>query len=131
MAKRLDISLSTLAHMERKLAQVEAERAQCRGATEIARLLAALQSPNEHIRAEAVRRVCPCHVPWGVFFQVRKAAQRLQRAPSPLVRASARHVEEDARELAALEALRERLTERAERYPPERRHVASGKRAHT
>jgi hypothetical protein len=113
MAKRHPVSPSTLVHMERKLARVEAARAQPPAATEVASLLEAMRSPDEAVRAEAVRRVCPCHVPWEVFFQVRKAAQRLQRDPSPLVRANARHVEEDAREVAALEALRERLTERA------------------
>ena len=62
-------------------------------------------------------------------FQVRKAAHRLQRDPSPLVRASARHVEEDARELTALDALREQLLERAEQSPPWLRHVARGEEA--
>jgi hypothetical protein len=114
MAKRTPVSPSTLEYVERKLTRVEAARAQPPDATELAGLLEAMRSPDERVRAEAVRRICPCHVPWEVFFQVRKAAQRLQRDPSPLVRASARHVEEDARELAALEALRERLTERAD-----------------
>ena len=44
-------------------------------------------------------------VSWEVFSEVRSAAKRLQHDPSPLVRAQAQHVEEDARELAALEAL--------------------------
>jgi len=114
MAKRHPVSPSTLSYMERKLARVEAARAHLPDATELAGLREAMRAPDERVRSEAVRRVCPCHVPWEVFFQVRKAAQRLQRDPSPLVRASARHVEEDAREVAALEALRERLTERAD-----------------
>jgi hypothetical protein len=41
----------------------------------------------------------------------RKAAKPLQKDPSALVRANARHIEEDAREVASLEALSERLQE--------------------
>jgi hypothetical protein len=74
-------------------------------------MLVEMQSPDERIRAQAVRQICPCRLPWDTFYQVRKAAQRLQHDPSPLVRANALHVEEDAREIAALEALRERMVE--------------------
>jgi hypothetical protein len=105
------VSRSTLAYMRRKLACVDQKRSHALGA-DVARLLADMQSPDGHVRARAVREVCPCRLPWEVFGQVRTAARRLQRDPSPLVRANAQHVEEDARELASLEALREWLAER-------------------
>jgi hypothetical protein len=98
--------------MERKLAGVERRRASPPSAAAIARILTEMQSPDEQTRAHAVEQLCPCRVPWDVFRQVRKAAQRLRKDPSPVVRANARHVEEDARELEALEALRERIVER-------------------
>jgi hypothetical protein len=101
--------------MERKLACVAQRRSHLASAADIEGLLAEMQSPDEHTRAEAVRQVCPCRMSWEVFGQLRKAVQRLQHDPSPHVRAQALHVEEDARELEALEALRERLAECEER----------------
>ena len=50
-------------------------------------------------------------MPWEVFDRLRKAAKPLQKDPSPLVRADALHIEEDAREVASLESLSERLQE--------------------
>jgi hypothetical protein len=111
MAKRLQVSASTRAYMERKLSTVEGRRAHAPDATEVARLLTEMRSPDERVRAQAVRQVCPCRLPWNLFAQLRPAAKRLQYDPSPLVRANALHVEEDARELAALEALQEWVTE--------------------
>ena len=115
MTKRSRVAPSTRAYMERKLACVEQKRSHSAGVADIGRLLAEMQSPDEGTRAQAVRQVCPCRLPWEVFGQLRKAAQRLQHDPSPLVRAQALHVEEDAREIEALEALRERLAESDER----------------
>jgi hypothetical protein len=97
--------------MERKLACVERKRSRSPGAAEIARMLAEMRSSDDEVRAQAVRRACPCQLPWDVFRHVRKAAQRLQRDPSPLVRANALHVAEDAREIEMPEALREWLIE--------------------
>ena len=114
MAHRLRTSPSTRAYMQRKLACIEAKRSRSPCAADIERLLAAMRSPDEQIRAWAVREVCPCRLPWDAFHQVRQAAKRLQRDPSPLVRANALHVEEDAREIAAMEALREWNTEHEE-----------------
>jgi hypothetical protein len=101
--------------MERKLACVEQKRSHSSSAVDSARILAEMQSPDEYTRAQAVRQVCPCRMPWDIFRQMRKAAQRLQHDPSPVVRANAHHVEEDTREIEALEALRERLAEHEER----------------
>jgi hypothetical protein len=114
MTTRLLVAPSTRAYMERKLACMEHKRSPAVSSADIARLLAEMQSPDEGTRAQAVRQVCPCRLPWEAFGQLRKAAQRLQHDPSPLVRAQALHIEEDARELEALEALRERLAENDE-----------------
>ena len=98
--------------MEAKLACVEQKRSRAPKAKAIARLRAGMQSPDEQIRARAVRQVCPCRLPWEVFSEVRAEAKRLQHDPSPLVRAQAQHVQEDARELTALEALQNWTEER-------------------
>jgi hypothetical protein len=105
---------SRLEYMARKLAEVEAERACAVGAGDVARLLEELRSPDEQVRARAVREVCPCRMPWEVFERLRKPVQRLRRDPSPAVRKLALHVEEDARMVAALEALRERAEDFSE-----------------
>lgn len=113
-ATRPRISPSTQASMGRKLAWVEQQRAHAPGTDAIARLLHEMQSSDEQARARAVRQVCPRRLPWEVFYQVRSATQRLQHDPNPLVRANARHVEEDAWELAALEALHDWTAEHDE-----------------
>jgi hypothetical protein len=121
MAKRQQVvSPSTVAYLERKLACVEKRRSRATNTLEFGHVLAQMRSSNEMDRANAVRQVCPCHVPWDVYLAVRKVASRLKQDPSPLVRANAWHVEEDARELAALEALQEQLAER-DRAQPRRR----------
>lgn len=65
MAKRLSIPRSQRVYMERKLARVERSRSYPPIAADLARLLAEMQAPDEHVRAEAVRQVCPCHVALG------------------------------------------------------------------
>jgi hypothetical protein len=105
VAARERVSRSTRLYAQRKLACVEQKRFDAPSADDIARLLAEMRSPDEQVRAKAVRQVCPCRLPWEAFAAVRAEAKRLQHDPSPLVRAQAQHVEEDARELAALEAL--------------------------
>jgi hypothetical protein len=50
-------------------------------------------------------------MPWEVFDRLRQAAKPLQKDASPLVRANAHHIEEDAREVASLESIAERLQE--------------------
>jgi HEAT repeat protein len=112
---------SRLEYMARKLAEVEAERACAVGAGDVACLLEELRSPDEQVRARAVRAVCPCRMPWEVFEQLRKPVQRLRRDPSPAVRRLALHAEEDARMVAALEALRERAEDFSENERARRR----------
>jgi hypothetical protein len=114
MAKKQLVSPSQMEYMERHLAEVERRRSQPIGEGDIERILAGMQSQDEVTRAHAVRQICPCRMPWEVFDRLRKAAKPLQKDPSPLVRANALHIEEDAREVASLEALSERLQEREE-----------------
>lgn len=106
------LSPSNRAHVEQFLGKVAVERAQ---ATEeewdVERLLAEMQSPDPVVRAKAVRQICPCRMPWGVFHRLRKAAKRLQHDPDPEVRANALHIEEDARMVASMEGEIERLHE--------------------
>jgi hypothetical protein len=111
MAKKLLVSPSQKEYLERHLAEVERRRSQAIGEAEVERLLAEMQSADEVTRANAVRQICPCRMPWEVFDRLRKAAKPLQKDPSPLVRANALHVEEDAREVASLESLSEQLAE--------------------
>jgi hypothetical protein len=101
-------------YAKQKLSCVEQKRSHAPTAAEIGRLPTEMQSPDEHVRAKAVRQVCPCRLPWEVFTEIRPEAKCLRHDPSPLVRAQARHVEEDARELAALEALQNWTEERDE-----------------
>jgi hypothetical protein len=108
---RRHISPSQLAYAENLLAHVQERRGRPLAEANVARILAEMESPDEVVRAQAVRQVCPCRVSWDAFDRLRKAAQQLQRDPSPVVRANARHVEEDAREVLALEALWERVQE--------------------
>jgi hypothetical protein len=114
MARKQMVSPSGRDYMERHLANVEQRRSKPVGEADIERILADMQSDDEVTRAKAVRQVCPCRMSWEVFDRLRKAAKPLQKDPSPLVRANALHIEEDAREVASLEAIRERLQEREE-----------------
>ena len=68
-------------------------------APDLERLKAELQSPDEAIRARPVRALCPCHAGWMPFEQHLKMVAELQKDPSPIVRAAALHVFEDAAEI--------------------------------
>ncbi len=111
MPKAVRPSASQIDYMHRKLAQVAADRANPPTDDEIAQILLDLDSPTADVRAAALRRICPCHLTWELFAPLRKAAKKLQQDPDPEVRALALHVEEDAEQIAALEALRELLEE--------------------
>jgi hypothetical protein len=97
--------------MERLLPRIEQRRARGFSEADVERLLAEMESPDERARARAVREICPCRMPWEVFDRLRQAAKRLQRDPSPIVRAEARHIELDAREVAGAEGFAERYQE--------------------
>ena len=66
---------------------------------DLERTLAGLGSADETTRAKAARELCPCRTDWEVFEQTLGTLQRLTKDPSPLVRANALHVFEDAFEL--------------------------------
>src|SRR5205823_11590985 len=110
---------SQIEHMEGMLANVERRRARPFSEADVQHLLADMGSPDEMTRMRAVRDVCPCRMPWEVFDRLRRAAKPLQKDPSPLVRANARHIEQDAREVASMESL-------SERYRSEERRVGTG-----
>jgi hypothetical protein len=124
MAKKQLVSPSQKEHMVRLLDHVERRRADPPGEAEIARILTDMRSDDEATRANAVRQICPCRMPWENFDRLRKAARPLRNDPSPLVRANALHIEQDAREVASMEALQERLQEweEAEVAAPPKRH---------
>lgn len=62
-------------------------------------LLVDLQSPDEAVRAKAVRSLCPCRAGWQLFEQHMGIVARLKKDPNPAVRSHALHVFEDAGEM--------------------------------
>ncbi len=63
---------------------------------DLERVLAGLHSPDEAIRAQAVRSLCPCRAGYAIYECYAGEVKRLQKDPSELVRKAALHVEEDA-----------------------------------
>lgn len=78
---------------ERKSAKVPAEK------IDLERALANLRAADEAARAQAARELCPCRTGWNVFEQNLDTLRGMTKDPSPLVRANALHVFEDAFEL--------------------------------
>lgn len=72
----------------------------------IERRLPDLQSPDEVVRGDVARSLCPCHAGWETFEQNVRLVFRLLRDPSHVVRAHALHVFEDAARMHAAEDLR-------------------------
>lgn len=103
-----------IAHVEHFVKTVESARSGADWETEVARIIAEMQSGDDETRARAVREICPCRMPWQVFNRLRKAAKRLQHDPNPLVAANARHIEVDAERVMAMEGSLERIRERDE-----------------
>lgn len=62
-------------------------------------LLVNLQSPDEAVRAKAVRSLCPCRAGWQLFERHMDIVARLKKDPSLAVRTHALHVFEDAGEM--------------------------------
>lgn len=115
------VEKSRLQYMREKLAHVEHDRARPVTQEDVARILRDLESSEEGVIANALREVCPCRMSWEVFEHLRKPALRLRKHPSSLIRGLANHIEEDAQEVAALEAIREREIERQESWESDRR----------
>lgn len=114
------IEKSRLKYMTEKLNHVEHERSRPITEEDVSRILNDLVSEDEAVLANALREVCPCRMSWEVFEQVRKPALKHRKHPSPLIRDLANHIEEDAQEVAALEAIRERELERQESWEQDR-----------
>jgi hypothetical protein len=79
-------------------------------------LLAQLRSPDEQTRVKALHRVCPCAAGFLVYERFRSEVKRLQKDPSPRVRAAALHAEQDARLIEELETRLDRAAEQGWRY---------------
>ncbi len=58
-----------------------------------------IESPDENVRAAAVRSLCPCRSGWEPFEKNLPLIRQLQHDPSLLVRANALHLFEDADEM--------------------------------
>ena len=64
-----------------------------------------LQSPDEVVRGDAVRSLCPCQAGWEAFEQHVSVVFRSLRDRSHVVRAHALHVFEDAVRMQSAEEL--------------------------
>ena len=81
---------------------------------DLAAVLSGLRSPDEQARVKALHAVCPCAAGYQLYEQLRVEVRRLQKDPSPRVRAVALHVEEDAGRIEEIEATLDQASERAE-----------------
>jgi hypothetical protein len=75
-------------------------------------VLDGLRSPDEQARVKALHAVCPCTAGFRLYEQFRGEVRRLQKDPSPRVRAIALHVEQDAGRLEEIEATLDRASQR-------------------
>ena len=94
----------------------ERKRRGCRPGPDAGVLLARLRSADEQVQVKALHRVCPCGAGFVVHERFRAEVKRLQKDPSPAVRAAALHVEQDACEIEAIEAGLDRAKEQGWRY---------------
>ncbi len=100
------------------------------------RLLLDLQSPDEAIRAKAVRAICPCRAGWQLFEQCVDILVKLKKDPSLTVRASVLHVFEDASEMdsSGYPTSRQQLTndmarkKRLSRFPPDEEEINAARK---
>jgi hypothetical protein len=115
------LSLKERKHLEFYVLMVEKERSEPLSDADVDRILGEMQSGNPEIRAKAVRQVCPCRVNWDVFNRLRKSVKAMQRDRDASVAACARHVEQDARQVAQSEARLERMAERKDYEDKHRR----------
>lgn len=67
-----------------------------------------LNSPDPEVRAKALRTLCPCHGSFQLLEENLELVRRMQKDLSPLVRAVAFHIVQDAGVLESMEASRER-----------------------
>ena len=81
---------------------------------DLATVLDGLRSPDEQARIKALHAVCPCAAGYELYERLRGEVRRLQKGPSPQVRAVALHVEDDAGRIEEIEAGLDRASERPE-----------------
>jgi hypothetical protein len=82
-------------------------------------VFAQLRSVDEDVRVKAVHQVCPCRAGFLVYEQFRGEVRRLQKDPSPRVRAAALHVEQDACLIEEVETGLDQAAEQGWRYSDE------------
>ena len=92
------------------------KRRGCRPGPDADVLLAQLRPADEEVRVKALRRVCPRGAGFVVHERFGAEVRRLQKDPSPAVRAAALHVEQDACEIEAIEAGLDQAEEQGWRY---------------
>jgi hypothetical protein len=107
----LPLTRSNRAYLEHYVADVERLRSEPVSEADVKQIVADMHSDDAMTRARAVRQIYPCRMPWSVFYRLRKAAKCLQSDPSPLVRAYARHIEDDAKIVESLESELEQVRE--------------------
>lgn len=98
-------------YLKQTLGRVARDRQHAPGAADIARLQAGMSDDDAVIRAKTLREICPCHMNWDVFLELRKGVKLLQSDPDARVKEVAYHIEEDALHIEALEALNDSLSE--------------------
>jgi hypothetical protein len=91
----------------------------------IERRLPDAQSPDEVVRGNVARGLCPCHAGWEVFERHVGLVFRLLRDPSHVVRAHALHVFEDAAQMMLAEDLRYQVEAGEERIGEKRAFLRS------
>lgn len=79
-------------------------------------VLAQLRSADADDRVKALHRVCPCAAGFLAYKRFRGKVRRLQKDPSPRVRAAALHVEQDACLIEELQTRLDRAAEQGWRY---------------
>ena len=107
-----------------------------RDAVDDGRFASALGSPDEEVRGEAVRSLCPCHAGWEVFESRVGDVLRALGDRSRGVRAQALHVFEDAARMRHADELEYYVQEaeemlrrkRASRFRPGEGGLEAGKK---
>jgi len=70
-----------------------------------------LYSPDENVRAKALRRLCPCHGSFEMYDKYLDVIRSMQKDESEKVRRVALHLEEDALVLESMQYAREKAEE--------------------
>lgn len=111
MTKSVNSSPATIDQWQRRQAQVDATATAPLTERDMIQILTDLDAADANVRAAALCRLSPCHLPWAVFTPLRQALKRLQKDPSAAVRELALLVEQDAEAIATHAALRNLTTE--------------------